>query len=115
MKTQAIHIPSLKATITYKIGQNAQDNFDIIDEADPEEFWFHVNNAPSAHILVTIPQEWDKKAQQYLIKKGAELAKQHSSSKSEKDVSIVYTKIKNVTKTDIIGQVHIINPKYIII
>jgi predicted ribosome quality control (RQC) complex YloA/Tae2 family protein len=105
----------MKQTFTFWIGQNAQDNFEIIDKADPEYFWFHVHDSSSAHIIVSIPETVDKKEQRYVIKKGAELAKQHSSKKSEKNVSIVYTKIKNVSKTDTIGTVHIINPKYITI
>ena len=112
MKTQDICIPNIKQTFTYWIGENAQDNFDIIDNADPEYFWFHVNDSSSAHIIVSIPETLDKKEQRYIIKKGAELAKQHSSRKSDKNVSIVYTKIKNVFKTDTVGMVHIINPKY---
>jgi len=115
MKTQDIYVEPLKQSFVYWIGQNAQDNFDLIEKSDPEYFWFHVNDSSSAHIVVSIPENFNKKEQRYLIKKGAELAKQHSSRKSDKDVTIVYTKIKNVTRMDIIGTVNIVNPKYITI
>jgi predicted ribosome quality control (RQC) complex YloA/Tae2 family protein len=100
--------------ITYWVGNCAQDNFDLIDEADPEDYWFHANDGPSAHVIVSLPETIkDKKEKRCIIKKGAELAKQHSSFKSNKNVTVIYTKIKNITKTDIIGTVNVTNPQYI--
>jgi hypothetical protein len=49
----------------------------------------------------------------YIIKQGAILCKQFSKYKSHKNVSIIYTPIKNVTMTDIIGSVIIQSSKNI--
>ena len=49
----------------------------------------------------------------YIIKQGAILCKQHSKYKSHKNVSIVYTYIKHVTMTNIVGTVTTENTKTI--
>jgi hypothetical protein len=49
--------------------------------------------------------ELDKKQKQQVIKQGALLCKQYSRLKSMKNVEIIYTKIENVVKTDIVGSV----------
>ena len=102
--------------MTFFVGKNAQDNFDLIDQSNPEDIWFHVNDTSSAHVVyVSSHNNLDKKEKRHIIKKGAELAKQHSSAKSKKDVTIVYTQIKNVSKMETTGLVHILYPKYIVI
>ena len=39
---QEIQIPSLQCNVLYTIGKNSQDNFDIIDAANPNDLWFHI-------------------------------------------------------------------------
>lgn len=112
MKTQSILIPSINKTIEYTIGQNAQDNHDIIDNALENDMWFHINNKPSCHIIASIPDDIKRKEMKYIIKQGAVLCKQYSYP-AVKNLEIVYTKIKNITKTEKIGQV-IPNPVSII-
>jgi len=52
----------------------------------------------------------------FIIKKGAILCKQNTNKlKSCKNVSIIYTNITNVTKTDILGSVIATNTKCIFI
>lgn len=107
MKQQDIYFPQLHDTFVYTIGQNAQDNFDIIDAADPDDYWFHVHDAPSAHVIVRIPTDYNKKEKGYIIKKGCELAKQHSSSKSSKKVVCVFCKVRHLAKTSVPGKVEL--------
>ena len=37
-----IFIPKLNQEIEFVVGKNAQENFDIIEEAEPHDIWFHV-------------------------------------------------------------------------
>ena len=118
------YIPSLKLSVVYKIGINAKNNFDLIDEADKDDIWFHLNNESSCHVIARLKNityttrdddmpncydlnfdELDKKEKQQIIKQGALLCKQYSRMKSMKNVEIMYTKIENVEKTDVIGSV----------
>jgi len=98
-----------------KIGKNDKDNFDIIDKANSDDIWFHLNNYPSCHVIASIDEIIKKKNLRYIIKKGALLCKANSKYKSDKDISIIYTTIKNVKKTEKIGSVITTNTKIILV
>jgi predicted ribosome quality control (RQC) complex YloA/Tae2 family protein len=109
------YIPYLDTTITYHVGQNALDNFNILDKARLDDIWFHLENTSSGHIICKINEEYNKKELKYITVQGAVLCKQYSKRKSDKKVNIIYTRVKNVTKTNILGQVKIDNFKSITI
>ena len=133
-RTVTRYIPSLNVNIIYKIGRNARDNFNLIDESDKDDLWFHINNKPSCHVIVRLqnirfttqdndlPNYYDihfdtldNKQKQQIIKQGALICKQFSKFKSEKNIEVVYTKIENVVKTEIIGSVLTSKSKIIIV
>ena len=95
-----------------KIGENKQDNFDIIDMANLTDVWFHVNEIASCHVIL----KTDKKIRDIphqVVKRCAYLCKINSKAKTLPKCEILYTTINNVTKTDIIGQVFVKNYKKI--
>ena len=103
-------IEALNLTITFYIGKNAEDNFKVIDIAEkknPNNLWFHVQDKPSNHVVAEIPStlKLDKKQLRYIATQGAVLCKQYSSYKSDSNVKIIWTKIKNVQKTSVLGSV----------
>jgi len=124
MKIQTLFIPVLKREITYLIGQNAQDNFDMLDEACDGDIWFHVDSISSCHVIAKIPQEeekekeesqsWTKKQWHKILVQGAVLCKQNTKKVSHlPKVDILYTKVKNVTKSEPIGSVIALQTKVI--
>jgi predicted ribosome quality control (RQC) complex YloA/Tae2 family protein len=117
MKKVSVYIDCIKSTIDYSIGGNAKENFELIDNAMPNDLWFHVDGLPSEHVIASIPEnlDIDRKQRLKIAKQGAVLCKQHSKYASQKNVSIVYTEIQNVTKTEVLGQVEISNSKLIVI
>tara|TARA_Y100001970_G_C14212427_1_gene847691 strand:- start:2024 stop:2377 length:354 start_codon:yes stop_codon:yes gene_type:complete len=117
MKTETKFIPSLNDTVEFKIGQNAQDNFDIIDASNPNDLWFHLYGESSCHVIASMNSEikLDKKQKRQIITQGALLCKQNSRHKSSKDVNIIYTEIKNIEKTETIGSVHVNSQKNILV
>lgn len=38
--------------IRYIVGKNASDNWRIIQEANPEHYWVHLNEIPSCHVII---------------------------------------------------------------
>jgi predicted ribosome quality control (RQC) complex YloA/Tae2 family protein len=127
-------IPSLNLSVVYKIGNNGKKNFELIDQADRFDLWFHIHNEPSCHVIACLKNirftsrddelpnfydinfdSLDKKQKLQIIKQGAILCKQYSKFKSSKDVDIVYTKIENVEKTEITGKVMVFSGKIITI
>ena len=117
MRTITKYIDAVKDSIEFHVGQNAKDNFDIIDQSGPDDIWFHINQASSCHVVATIPSEnkYDKKQLKKIVIQGAMLCKQNSRYKSDHNISIMYTKIQHIKKTVNVGAVSIGNYKTLII
>ena len=91
--------------ITYKLGRNAKENFELIDDAqdaNPDYWWFHLDEHPSGHCVI-----YSDIITNQMVAYAANLVKQYSKLKSNTKVKIVYTQIKNVKKTKTLGQVQL--------
>jgi len=86
--------------ITYRLGRNANENFQLIDNASPDDWWFHLDGHPSGHVII------DSDIIDTPIKMFAgQLVKDYSKMKYIKNVKIVFTQVKNIVKTKVIGTV----------
>jgi predicted ribosome quality control (RQC) complex YloA/Tae2 family protein len=116
MKIENILIKSLKREITFYIGKNQNENFEVIDKGKTDDLWFHAKDISSCHVVCEVPTDIDKKDMRYIITVGALLCKSNTNKlKGLKNVNIVYTQIKNVTKTDVDGCVLTQNIKTIVL
>ena len=118
MLSKEVFIPKLNLDITYVIGQNAAENFQIIDDSQSNDLWFHVADFPSCHVVAKINDimaSINRKDIKYIIKQGAVLCKQYSKYNSVKNLDINYTEISNVQKTTVIGSVITSNTKNVTI
>lgn len=106
MKIQQLFISALQLSVTFKIGQNAQENDILIDQAGPNDMWFHVFNKKSCHVIACVPEMLDRKQMKYIVNQGAVLCKQYSYP-SEKNLPIVFTRRRHIEKTSIPGTVFI--------
>lgn len=114
MKTEILFLQALNREITFYIGQNKNENFDVIDKGDSDDLWFHANKFSSCHVVAIIPKDISRKEIKYIIKAGAMLCKKYTNKlKSLPNIEIIYTEIKNIEKTQEIGCVKIINEKFI--
>lgn len=114
MKTENIFIQGINQEITFYIGKNQNENFDVIDMGSENDLWFHANNISSCHIVAIIPENIAKNELKYIIKAGALLCKINTNKlKNLKDVEIIYSQLKNVEKTSIPGCVEVIEKKII--
>lgn len=107
MITKTIFIPAIKDEIEFYIGENAQDNFDIIDICKPIDLWFHIHKESSCHVIARMPVDikYNRNQISKIITQGALCCKQHSKTKSKQNVEISYTRLINIVKTHVIGQV----------
>lgn len=96
MREEEYECPVTSTIYTIMIGENAQDNWDIIAQSSQNDIWFHVENSPSCHIVLSVPPKV-KTAHRSVYKYCAGLCKEGSKVKNAKAVSIIYTEIKNVT------------------
>lgn len=115
MKTETIFIPALKREFIFYIGKNKNDNFDVIDMGSSNDYWFHAKDESSCHVISVIPDDINKDELRYIIKVGALLCKNNTNKlKSISNIEIIYTKIKNILKTETPGRVLTQNTKVII-
>jgi len=107
MRTFLFNDTKLNIELEIEMGQNAQENWDLIDKSEENDWWFHLQDYPSSHVVIHT-QDYVKKKKDLdrkTIKYAALLCKQNSKMKSEKKVEVIYTQIKNVEKTEDVGSV----------
>ncbi len=88
------------------IGKSAKENWQIIDEASENDIWFHLDDYPSSHIILKTENIDIKDFNKQTLIHCASLCKEQSKYSNMKNISVIYTKIKNVKKSDIIGSVN---------
>lgn len=111
-------------TIKFYIGQNAKENWDLLDKAKAEDkkyIWFHLDSFPSPYVImwstlknleeiIKESKESDKLNDITIVEfidYGANLCKEHSKYNLLKDLKIMYTTVNKLTKTDIVGEVEV--------
>ena len=115
MKTEIVFIQGLKREVTFYIGKNQSENFEVIDKGSPDDLWFHAKEVSSCHVVCELPENLNKKELAYIVTAGGLLCKNNTNKlKGLKNVEIIYTKIENVTKTKIPGCVITQNEKKIV-
>ena len=92
-------------SVTFHIGQNAEENNHLVQISNPEDIWFHAKQISSCHVVAYLPSiKLEKKELQKVIRQGSLLCKQHTKKLSSiPKVEIIYTKIKNIERTTTIG------------
>lgn len=90
---------------TIRIGENAKDNWDIIDMSKQNDIWFHVSNHPSCHVILDTTPNKGKQPHKSVLNYCAALCKEGSKVKDAKNIKIIYTEIKNIKKGDKVGAV----------
>ena len=98
--------------VMYYIGENAQDNWDIIKIAKKENqnyVWFHLHSLPSAHVIICksykeMKNDGDWK---YNKKIAARFITQNSKYKNLQKIKVVCASIKDIKKTNHVGEVTI--------
>lgn len=104
--------------IKYVIGQNAKENWYILDKAykiNCDYIWFHLNSFPSCFVIMysSIEDLRDSSLNDYLTH-GANLCKQNTKYRNLSDLKICYTQLKKLKKTNKIGEIIISGERNII-
>ena len=143
MRKISKYIEAIKGYIEFRVGQNAKENFDLIDISSPNDLWFHISQQASCHVVATIPQDGrfaeppggakrrfsidsplglstdndtlDKRILKKIAVQGAVICKQCSRHKSESAICVMYTPIKNVKKGGNMGSVFVDEYKTLVI
>lgn len=90
---------------TIYIGENKNENWNLIDNAECNDLWFHVENLPSCHVILKCDKN-NKKPCIQVLKRCAYLCKIHTNSvKSLRKCNITYTRVECLEKTNRVGEV----------
>lgn len=84
---------------TFKVGDNAHDNWRIILSADKTYYWVHADNVPSAHVIIEIDEPIKDE-----IEYACELCKTHTKLKN--NTSYVISQINNIKLGSKPGEVY---------
>lgn len=86
-----------------KIGENKDENDELVASSKQTDIWFHLDSLPSCHIVI----ECDTKnpITKPMIKYCAALCKENTKYRNHKKVKVKYTEIKNVKRTKVPGRV----------
>jgi len=91
------------------IGKNAKGNEEIIKMSHSESLWMHLNNISSAHII--LQNEGDIIPKRY-INQVANMLFEYKKS-APKNSNVIYTTVKNVKLTKVLGTVIATNTQII--
>lgn len=86
----------------YVVGKNAKDNWRILDEADHEDVWIHLQDVSSAYVIIKSLD--GSPITKDAIHIGAKLCKERSKYKNEKRVHACYLQTQFVGKGRQTGQ-----------
>jgi predicted ribosome quality control (RQC) complex YloA/Tae2 family protein len=91
------------------IGKNAKGNEEIIKMSHPESLWFHFNNVSSSHII--LQNEGNIIPKRYINQVAGMLFEYKKNV--PKNSNVIYTQVKNVKLTNVLGTVIPSNTKLI--
>lgn len=101
--------------LQFVIGKNAKNNTHLVQTASNMDVWFHIDGAPSAHLILRNPDETDLKTlrKQGIIYRMALTLKQRSKYRKSNNIPVIYDYCKNVIPQDKPGRVVVKSPKII--
>jgi predicted ribosome quality control (RQC) complex YloA/Tae2 family protein len=96
------------------IGKSAKENWEILEESEPTDIWFHLDNKSSPYVILeTTPNQV---IGQEIIIKCAKLCKSYSKDKKSTRSSVIYCPVSNLKKGKELGSVLLTNtPQHITI
>jgi predicted ribosome quality control (RQC) complex YloA/Tae2 family protein len=93
--------------VTFRQGENAQDNTQLIKDSEADWMWFHLEKFPSCHVVVC-----QNTLDDATINAAAELVKTHSKYKF-KHIGVSYCQIKNLKHGLNPGSVHFVSQRQV--
>jgi len=85
------------------IGENAQDNWDIITRSKQNDIWFHLDGLSSPHVILEVADL--KTIPKQILIKCCNLCKEYSKYKTLNKINVIYTEVKNISKSGTVGTV----------
>jgi predicted ribosome quality control (RQC) complex YloA/Tae2 family protein len=84
-----------------KIGQNSQENDDLVKESKDTDIWSHLAIFPSCHVVIECSEEFP--LDNIMIHYCSQIVKQNTKYRNVPKLKVNYTKIKNIQRTEQLG------------
>lgn len=84
-----------------KIGNNAQENWKLLDDSLPKNLFLHLSSFPSCYVIYNC----ENFPAIDIIKQLAEICKNNTKFKNLKNIKVDYTLCGNVIKGDKVGEI----------
>jgi predicted ribosome quality control (RQC) complex YloA/Tae2 family protein len=105
MKTFKVFDNLINEELEIIMGKSADENWKIIDDSNENDIWFHLDDFPSCHVILKTKGKDLKELNKQTFIHCASICKENSKYCNMKNISVIYTKIKNVKKADTVGSV----------
>jgi predicted ribosome quality control (RQC) complex YloA/Tae2 family protein len=86
-----------------QVGENAKENDAIRKTASQKDFWFHLENTSSPHVILSVQKSPSKQE----IYECSQLVKHFSKLKNIKEAYVIYIEVKKVKKGENDGEVEL--------
>jgi hypothetical protein len=98
MKTFVTAVEGVSYTVI--VGQNKHDNWELMDDADPGDIWFHANGSSSAHVILQAPESGV-----------VPISIVRFCAEKTKCLDVIYTHVANIRKGRHVGEAIILDTK----
>ncbi len=109
VKHESIFVEEMSKEYTIHIGQSAQENENIIRSANPNDLWFHLDGMSGPHIIIHTQGDSIPKRHFTILGTLFRTYKRGLSSR----FTVIYTEVRNVKLTNVLGSVLTRNVKTI--
>lgn len=89
------------------IGKNQDENDELVNNADPNDYWLHLSNYPSPHVIIQNSNK--KRINNKILKQAAYQLKINSKYKNIPNIDVDIAKIKHIQQTNKPGMVLVNN------
>lgn len=94
--------------VTIYLGENAQENWDLVTRAHPDYWWFHLSSFPSSHVVLCSFALTNS-----LRNECVRLCREHSKFRKIPNLKVDYTLVSNLRKGDEVGEVYYKRPRLV--
>jgi predicted ribosome quality control (RQC) complex YloA/Tae2 family protein len=84
----------------YVLGENAQDNWKILSESSPNDYFFHLSSFPSCYVILKCE---DIPTLEHLTR-ASEICKSATKYRNLRNIKVDYCMCSNVKKGSVVGE-----------
>lgn len=94
--------------VTFKLGESAKENWEMLDTENPDHYFFHLSSFPSGYCSMQ-----SSEASKELINFGATICKNGTKYRNMKNIGVDICKFSNLIKGEKVGEVFFISNRQV--